>query len=104
MFNKIVASVISSVVLFACNVKEETPVAAEDVVASPSAAEVVQTAVTPAPVDPVTPAPVVQSVTDVASVPVAGGAVVPSGVPASAPVAGSIAVTLTEFPIATNST
>jgi ribonuclease E len=48
MFNKIVASVISSVVLFACNLKEDVPVAAEDVVVNSTPEDVAPAA---APVD-----------------------------------------------------
>lgn len=91
MFNKIIASVISSVVLFACNTKEETPAASEDAVANTQAAEVVQSDPALAPVVPVSPAPAVQAVPEVTSVPLtATGVSTSSTVSTPAPVTGTV--------------
>ena len=91
MFNKIIASVISSVVLFACNTKEETPVASEDAVANSQAAEVVQSDPALVPVVPVSPAPAVQAVPEVTSVPLtATGVSTSSTVSTPAPVTGTV--------------
>jgi len=96
MFNKIVASVISSVVLFACNLKEETPVASEDAVANSVAAEVV--ASEPSPATPLVSDPATPSVPEVTATPltasgVSAGSTVstPSAGSTSAPVTGTVA-------------
>jgi hypothetical protein len=88
MFNKIVASVISSVVLFACNVKD-------DVVATPAAEDVVSSVEQAAPAAPAVTddksvnasapvvAPVAPVATPVVSGEVAGGASVPLAAPST---------------------
>ncbi len=92
MFNKIVASVISSVVMFACNMKEETPVAAEDVVS----AEV--TAVEQPKVDPVAP-PATTVTPPIANVPQPLPAVTSPLVPS--PVSAGTTATVTPAPAST---
>ena len=84
MFNKIIASVVSSVVMFACNVKEENPVSAADVVAtsSPESSTVTvkQDSPTVLPDQSVSPAVVVPTASNTAAT-----VVVPTGVTNNAP-------------------
>lgn len=86
MFNKIVASVISSVVLFACNMKEEAAVNAADVVAESQSVSTPEASKTEAVVQPGTITPVPSVSTPAPSVATPAGEALGGATPLATPV------------------
>ena len=86
MVNKIVASVISSVVLFACNMKEDAAVSAADVVAESQGVSTPEASKTEAVVQPGTITPVPSVSTPTPSVAAPAGEALGGATPLATPV------------------